>query len=71
MVIRKPVIADVLNDFLEGIDRSQPGGVGGVAVGACGPAGLTREIRNAVSSLGPSGTRRLGGIELHTESFAL
>jgi ferric-chelate reductase len=73
VIMERPIIGTMLKEFLNGSWGEEaddlPGG--GVAVGACGPAGMTREIRNAVASLGPNVARRVGGIQVHTESFTL
>ncbi len=43
------------------------GGLTGVVVGVCGPAGLAREVKAAVRSVDPKRRKAVGGIEVHEE----
>ncbi|CAE6495235.1 unnamed protein product [Rhizoctonia solani] len=45
--------------------------LGGIAVAASGPESLICQARNAVAKVGPGAARRVGGVQIHTELFAL
>jgi len=62
----KPIVADMLDGFIaEGL------GAGGLGVTASGPETLTSATRNAVAAIGPFRSRALGGVDVHTEAYAL
>ena len=44
---------------------------GGVGVSAAGPNSLIRDVKNAVATFALTAGTKLGGVELHTESFAI
>ncbi|KDQ19799.1 hypothetical protein BOTBODRAFT_152296 [Botryobasidium botryosum FD-172 SS1] len=83
--IGKPGIGDLLEPFLvpqagtgggdvegEGAtEKKDIGGGGGVAVIASGPESLVRGAQNAVARVGARRARRVGGVEVHTELFAI
>jgi len=66
--ITKPPISELLAPLLE---ATKSGSAGGVGVAASGPESLTRSAQNAVARIGPSTAASVGGVELHTELFAL
>ena len=47
--------------------RRGGGGLTGVIVGVCGPAGLGDDVRRAVAEFDPKRRKTIGGIELHEE----
>ncbi|TBU28196.1 incomplete iron reductase [Dichomitus squalens] len=47
--------------------RRGGGGLTGVIVGVCGPAGLGDDVRKAVAGFDPKRRKTIGGIELHEE----
>lgn len=65
--ISKPSISDVLQSLLMHAASS----AGGVGIAASGPESLVRGTRNAVARIGPMTAVSVGGVELHTELFAL
>ncbi|CAE6412014.1 unnamed protein product [Rhizoctonia solani] len=69
----KPNIAELLAPLLESDAEKGTGRPtsGGVAVAASGPESLICQTRNAVAKVGPGAARRVGGIQIHTELFAL
>ncbi|KAG8773150.1 hypothetical protein FRC12_002697 [Ceratobasidium sp. 428] len=71
----KPMIEDLLAPMLEGSADTEKGPVasptGGIAVAASGPESLICQARNAVAEVGPSVAMRVGGVQIHTELFAL
>jgi ferric-chelate reductase len=44
---------------------------GGLAVCAAGPEVMTREASNAVARIALTQSRRMGGIAVHTETYAM
>ncbi|CAE6454091.1 unnamed protein product [Rhizoctonia solani] len=69
----KPDIESLLAPLL-GRDEEKGEGIatlGGIAVAASGPESLICQARNAVAKVGPSAARRVGGVQIHTELFAL
>ncbi|KAG8736987.1 hypothetical protein FRC10_008673 [Ceratobasidium sp. 414] len=71
----KPMIEDLLAPMLEGSQDAEKGSMGfttgGIAVAASGPESLVCQARNAVARVGPSAAMRVGGVQVHTELFAL
>ncbi|KAH7345171.1 iron reductase [Rhizoctonia solani] len=69
----KPDIEDLLAPLLE--QDEEKGAVintsGGIAVAASGPESLICQARNAVAKVRPGAATRVGGIQIHTELFAL
>ncbi|KAI0027920.1 ferric reductase like transmembrane component-domain-containing protein [Vararia minispora EC-137] len=59
------------DEDLKNESRAPWSGKGGVAVCAAGPENFTREAHNAVARIALSESRRVGGIALHTETFAM
>ncbi|KEP47602.1 putative ferric reductase transmembrane component [Rhizoctonia solani 123E] len=69
----KPDIESLLASLI-GQDEEKGEGVftlGSVAVAASGPESLICQARNAVAKVSPNAARRVGGIQIHTELFAL
>lgn len=62
-------LADILHGLIDGLPLDGFGG--GLGVAASGPQSLTTAMRNAVASLRIGQAKRLGGVELHTEAYAL
>jgi len=70
--ISKPSILELLNPLLSLASSPSLGrAAGGVGVSASGPESLTRAAQNAVARVGPASAASVGGVELHTELFAL
>ncbi|CAE6513236.1 unnamed protein product [Rhizoctonia solani] len=69
----KPDIEDLLVSLLEKDEEKGAGEatLDGIAVAASGPESLICQARNAVAKVSPSAARRVGGIQIHTELFAL
>ncbi|KAG9101493.1 hypothetical protein FS749_006396 [Ceratobasidium sp. UAMH 11750] len=71
----KPMIEDLLAPMLQGSQDAEKGSMsiatGGIAVAASGPESLVCQARNAVAKVGPTAAMRVGGIQVHTELFAL
>lgn len=66
--LAKPPVAELLPPLL---DATKSGSAGGVGVAASGPESLTRSAQNSVARIGPLTAASVGGVELHTELFAL
>jgi len=66
--VGKPSLTTLLEPLL---DVTRTGLAGGVGVAASGPESLTTSARNTVAWVGPSKASQVGGINLHTELFAL
>lgn len=70
VAVSKPTIGQMLEPLLA--HATEAGGAGGgVGIAASGPESLTRAAQNVVASIGPKTAAAAGGIELHTELFAL
>jgi ferric-chelate reductase len=71
----KPSIETLLAPMLENRSDAEKGALGsttgGIAVAASGPESLICQARNAVAMVGPSAAVRVGGLQVHTELFAL
>ncbi|KAG8688706.1 hypothetical protein FRC11_004939 [Ceratobasidium sp. 423] len=69
----KPDIEDLLAPLLERDEEKGVGAImsGGIAVATGGPETLICQARNAVAKVSPNAARRAGGIQIHTELFAL
>ncbi|KAG9128299.1 hypothetical protein FRC07_001234 [Ceratobasidium sp. 392] len=71
----KPMIEDLLAPMLTNSRDAEKGSMswitGGIAVAASGPESLICQARNAVAKVGPGDAIRVGGVQIHTELFAL
>lgn len=70
----KPSIEALLAPMLESSDTEKGPSystTGGIAVAASGPESLVCQARNAVAKVGPSAALKVGGVQVHTELFAL
>lgn len=80
VVILRPVIGNLLQQFVtpptadeiaEQPKLTWVGLGGGVAICAAGPESLTTETRNAAAKLALTRGLQLGGVGLHTETYAM
>ncbi|KAG8907768.1 hypothetical protein FRB99_002267 [Tulasnella sp. 403] len=69
IVQTKPVVSEIIDEFVGEVLQEQSSG--GFGVAASGPERLTTVTRNAVAKIGPLKARQLGGVELHTEAYTL
>ncbi|CAE6520461.1 unnamed protein product [Rhizoctonia solani] len=69
----KPDIEDLLSSLMGQDPENGASAVtlGGIALAASGPESLICQARNAVAKVSPNAARQVGGIQIHTELFAL
>ncbi|PAV17748.1 iron reductase [Pyrrhoderma noxium] len=74
----RPRLSNVISSLVDVVGQvgaststsgSGAGGVNGVVVGVCGPAGLGRDVKEAVRGLDGGRKRACGGVEVHEEIF--
>jgi len=67
----RPQVSEYLSAFVDTTDTIARGrsGLTGVAVLACGPAGLTDDVRAAVAGISAEAKNSVGGIEFIEEAF--
>ena len=72
----RPRLSNVISSLVDVVGQvgaststsgSGTGGVNGVVVGVCGPAGLGRDVKEAVRGLDGGRKRACGGVEVHEE----
>ena len=72
----RPRLSNVISSLVDVVGQvgaststseSGAGGVNGVVVGVCGPAGLGRDVKEAVRGLDGGRKRACGGVEVHEE----
>lgn len=66
--VTKPSISELMSPMLE---ATRSGHAGGVGIAASGPESLTRMAQNTIARIRPTTAASVGGVEIHTELFAL
>jgi len=66
----RPQFSQMMDEIVGRTCALRIGDINGIAVATCGPEGLVESVRLAQSSVGWQKRRRVGGLELITETFS-